>query len=125
MSLLNQLAGRLGGSSKRPVVSGRPTKPNTCAHLCLFCAMTPAVIVLIAILFAQTYPNRIERIQHITDLAVPLITLAGAALGLSGARCYWRDTRRGGIGLVALGLLGCGAWVIWFDSLFDALRRFL
>ena len=93
--------------------------PNVCAHLTLFCAIIPLVIILLMLVVEETNPELLGRFQRVGCVLVPLITLGGALFGLLGARCFWRDTRRGGLVFVVLGLFGCGLWVLWYKSVLD------
>jgi hypothetical protein len=96
---------------------GGSAAPNVCAHLALLCAILPLAIILLLLIVAETSADLLGACARASDILVPLITLAGAICGLLGARCYWRDTRRGGIGLVTIGLLGCGIWVLWYQNI--------
>ena len=98
--------------------NGSPA-PNVCAHLALLCAILPSALILLLLIVDETSAELIGPCVRACDILVPLITLAGAICGLMGATCYWRDTRRGGITLVAIGLLGCGIWVLWYQGIRD------
>jgi hypothetical protein len=88
-----------------------------CAHLALLCAILPFALILLLLIVDETSAELVDPCVRACDILVPLITLAGAICGLIGATCYWRDTRRGGIALVAVGLLGCGIWVLWYQGI--------
>jgi hypothetical protein len=90
--------------------------PNLCAHLVLICAILPFALVLLLLVVDATNPELVGKCRTVCRVLVPLITLVGAVCGLIGARCFWRDTRRGGIVMIAVGLLGCGLWVLCYES---------
>ncbi|UCG33187.1 MAG: hypothetical protein JSU68_00870 [Phycisphaerales bacterium] len=99
--------------------------PNLCAHLAFLCAILPLAIVLLLLIVDETSTDLLGACTRASDILVPLITLAGAICGLLGARCYWRDTRRGGIGVLTIGLLGCGIWVLWYQDIRDLVMGLL
>ena len=102
---------------------GGSAAPNMCAHLALLCAILPFAIILLLLIVDETSAELLGPCTRASGILVPLITLAGAICGLLGARCYYRDTRRGGIGLVTIGLLGCGVWVLWYQDILNVVMR--
>ena len=119
MSLLSQESGGLTEAQKSDATYHRPEVPNLWAHLTLLCAIIPLAIIVLLVIVEETNPELLGTLQRVGGTLVPLVTLGGAVFGLLGARCFWRDTRRGGIAMIIVGLLGCGMWVLWYRSILD------
>jgi len=119
MSLLSQDSGGLTEVRKQAATCNRPEVPNLWAHLTLLCAVIPLAIIVLLVIVEETNPELLGPLQRVGGMLVPVVTLGGAVFGLLGARCFWRDTRRGGMAMIIVGLFGCGMWVLWYRSILD------